>query len=89
MLPLLTFYESSQIAAIEVDEENVTWTVAGCNATLYLTAIDPVQLQIGNVLCSITDLVPLATSFTARIIVFDISVPITAGSSVCSVSVYI
>ena len=84
---MLTFYQSSKFAAIEVDEENVTWTVAGCNATLYLTAVDPVQLQIGSVLCSTTDLVPLATSFTARIIVFDISVPITAGSSVCSVFV--
>lgn len=50
--------------------------------TIHLTAIDPVHLNIGSVLCPPTDLVPLATNFTARIIVFDIDVPITAGASV-------
>jgi elongation factor 1 alpha-like protein len=65
-----------------VEEESVPWAAAGSNATLYLTAIDPVHLAIGNVLCSTTDVIPLATVFTARIIVFDIQVPITAGTSV-------
>jgi elongation factor 1 alpha-like protein len=50
--------------------------------TLYLTAIDPVHLSIGFVLCPPTALVPLATAITARIIVFDIQVPILAGTSV-------
>lgn len=68
--------------AIEVEEESVPWAAAGSNATLYMTAIDPVHLAIGSVLCSTTDLVPLATIFTARIIVFDIQVPITVGTSV-------
>ncbi|KAG6919272.1 hypothetical protein DXG01_007404 [Tephrocybe rancida] len=71
------------LLAIEVDDENVPWAAAGTNATLYLTSVDPVNLHIGSVLCSPTDLVPLATSFSARIIVFDILVPITAGTSVC------
>ena len=50
--------------------------------TLYLTAIDPIQLNVGSVLCSPSALVPLVTTFTARVIVFDIQVPITAGVSV-------
>ena len=50
--------------------------------TLYLAAIDPVNLNIGSVLCPPSNLIPLATHFTARIIVFDIQVPITAGASV-------
>lgn len=50
--------------------------------TLYLTSIDPVHLNIGSVLCSPLDIIPLARSFTARIIVFDIQVPITTGASV-------
>lgn len=54
---------------------------------LNLTSIDPVNLGIGSVLCPQNDLVPLATTFTARIIVFDIAVPITAGSSVRTVYV--
>ena len=68
--------------AIEIDDVSVPWAAAGSNATLYLTAIDPVNLSIGSVLCPPGDLVPLATHFTARIIVFDIQVPITAGASV-------
>ncbi|KAG6831884.1 hypothetical protein H0H92_007001 [Tricholoma furcatifolium] len=70
------------VTAIEVDEQNVPWAAAGSNATLYLTSVDPVNLSIGSVLCSTADIVPLATSFSARIIVFDIQVPITAGTSV-------
>ena len=57
------------------------WAAAGSNVTLSLTA-DPVHLVIGNVLCPPTDLVPLVTVFTARIIVFDVQLPITAGASV-------
>ena len=52
------------------------------NVTLYLTAVDPVHLNIGSVLCPPTNLIPLVTVFTARIIVFDIQVPILAGTSV-------
>ena len=58
------------------------WAAAGSNATFYLTAVDPINLNIGSVLCPPDNLVPLATHFTARIIVFDIQVPITAGVSV-------
>lgn len=59
------------------------WAAAGSNATLHLIAVDPIHLTIGNVLCSMIDLLPLVTMFTARIIVFDIQRPITAGTSVC------
>lgn len=68
--------------AIEVEEENVPWAAAGSNVNIQLTSIDPVNLIVGSVLCPPADLVPLATSFLARVIVFDIQVPITAGSSV-------
>lgn len=47
-----------------------------------MTAVDPLHLNIGSVLCPPNAPVPLATIFTARIIVFDIQVPITAGASV-------
>ena len=53
------------IIAIEVDEESKQWAAAGSNATLYLTNVDPIHLNIGSVLCPPSDLVPLTTSFTA------------------------
>jgi elongation factor 1 alpha-like protein len=52
--------------------------------TLYLAQIDPIHLNIGSVLCplAIPELVPLATSFSAQILVFDISQPIITGTPV-------
>ena len=73
---------SNPALAIDLDERSVSWAAAGSNATLYLTTIDPIHLNIGSVLCPPNDLVPLATCFSARIIVFDIQLPITSGTSV-------
>ena len=47
-----------------------------------LTGVDPISLNVGSVLCRPGQIVPLASSFTAKIIVFDIQIPITAGTSV-------
>lgn len=73
-------------AAIEVEDESQPWAAAGSSVTLNLTSIDPAQVNIGTVLCPITETIPLATVFSAKIIVFDIQVPITAGTSVCIVA---
>ncbi|KAH8118532.1 EF Tu GTP binding domain-containing protein [Phellopilus nigrolimitatus] len=74
--------ETAIVKSIEVDDEGVPWAAAGSNATLYLTNVDPIQLNIGSVLCPPTDIVPLTASFIARIIVFDIQLPITIGAPV-------
>ncbi|KAL6298107.1 EF Tu GTP binding domain-containing protein, partial [Sparassis latifolia] len=81
-LRILPGDESATVKSIESYEKTVPWAIAGSNVVLYLTAVDPVHLAIGSVLCRPTDLVPLATVFTARVMVFDIQVPITAGASV-------
>ena len=52
---------------------------AGQNVNLYLAGIDPIHLNIGSVLCPLSDFVPLATKFTAQILVFDIAFPLIAG----------
>lgn len=81
-LRILPGDETGIVKAIETETENLPWAAAGMNVTLYLTAVDPVHLNIGSVLCPPTNLIPLVTVFTARIIVFDIQVPILAGTSV-------
>jgi elongation factor 1 alpha-like protein len=70
--------------AIERDDESVQYASAGQNVTLYLAQIDPIHLNIGSVLCplAIPELVPMATTFTAQILVFDISQPIITGTPV-------
>ncbi|EJD01255.1 EF Tu GTP binding domain-containing protein [Fomitiporia mediterranea MF3/22] len=81
-LRILPGDETAIVKSIEVDDENKPWAAAGSNATLYLTNVDPINLTIGSILCPPSDLVPLTTSFTARIIVFDIELPITIGAPV-------
>lgn len=65
--------------AIEREEETVPYASAGQNVNLYLAGIDPIHLSIGAVLCPLSDPVPLATKFTAQILVFDIAFPLIAG----------
>ena len=69
--------------AIEIEDESHPWAAAGSNVTVNLASIDPVHINIGTVLCPLTDTIPLVSVFTAKIIVFDIQIPITAGTSVC------
>lgn len=58
------------------------WAMAGAYVTIALVNIDPVNLNIGSVLCYPGEATPLATVFKAQIIVFDIPAPITSGASV-------
>jgi elongation factor 1 alpha-like protein len=74
--------ETAVVKAIETETDRVQWAAAGTNVTLYLTEIDPIHLDTGRVLCPQTHPVELASAFTARIIVFDIQVPILAGTSI-------
>ncbi|KAK4046544.1 hypothetical protein OIV83_005996 [Microbotryomycetes sp. JL201] len=74
--------ESGIVRALEVDGEIVPFAVAGSNATVFLSGIDILQLSVGSVLCPPHQLVPVASSFTAQIMVFDLKYPMTAGYSV-------
>ncbi|KAI0824664.1 EF Tu GTP binding domain-containing protein [Trametes gibbosa] len=74
--------ESATVKAIDSDGESLPWAGAGSNVNVTLTGVDPISLNIGSVLCRPSHLIPLTSTFTARIIVFDIQVPITAGASI-------
>jgi elongation factor 1 alpha-like protein len=67
---------------ISYEGDNLHWAAAGQTVTIYVTGVDPIHLNVGSILCPPTSIVPLVTTFTARIIVFDITTPITAGASV-------
>ncbi|KDQ64952.1 hypothetical protein JAAARDRAFT_117557 [Jaapia argillacea MUCL 33604] len=81
-LRMLPGDETCVVKSIDLEDANVQWAADGSNVTLYLTSVDPVHLSVGTVLCPPEHLVPLATVFSARVLVFDIQVPITAGTSV-------
>ncbi|TIC04515.1 hypothetical protein E3Q17_00391 [Wallemia mellicola] len=73
--------EFAIVKMIEVDNDSVPFASAGTNVTVYLANIDPINLSIGSVLCSPTDLVPLASKFIAQILLFDINIPILPGTT--------
>ncbi|KAE8269739.1 hypothetical protein A4X09_0g2593 [Tilletia walkeri] len=74
--------ETAVIRAIEADDEQVSWAVAGSNVTLYLTSIDQVHVNIGSVLCTPGAEVPICSTFLAQVLVFEPSYPLVAGSQV-------
>ncbi|CCM03373.1 uncharacterized protein FIBRA_05503 [Fibroporia radiculosa] len=82
LLRILPGDGTTYIKSISNDDQSLPWVVDGSNVILYLTSVDPVHLSIGSVLCRPSDLISLATVFTARVIIFDIDIPITAGASI-------
>jgi elongation factor 1 alpha-like protein len=79
---MIRFFTHVTVLAIELEDDAVPWAAAGSSVQIQLVSVDTVHLGIGSVLCPVNDVVPLATVFTARIIVFEIEFPITAGVSV-------
>ncbi|KAH9938501.1 uncharacterized protein B0H18DRAFT_1205725 [Fomitopsis serialis] len=70
------------VKSIMSDDKSLPWAIDGANVIVYLTSVDPAHLAIGSVLCRPSDVIPLSSSFTARVIIFDIDIPITVGASV-------
>lgn len=57
----------------------------GDQATITLSGIEIQNVSVGNILCDPQNPIPVASKFEARIVVFNIAVPITKGYSVSAV----
>lgn len=72
--------EQATVKQIHIDDTNlITSAFAGDQITLTLSGIDISTITIGSVICHTKDVVSTATRFQARIIVFNVKVPITNG----------
>ncbi|KAI9488306.1 P-loop containing nucleoside triphosphate hydrolase protein [Zychaea mexicana] len=71
--------EIGVIKALQVNDDTATWGAAGDSVLMSLTGLDIMNLSSGCVLCNPLHPVPVTTSFTAQIVVFDLKVPITNG----------
>ncbi|XP_011270409.1 hypothetical protein CAOG_08779 [Capsaspora owczarzaki ATCC 30864] len=71
--------EIGTVKAIEIHEEGVTWAAAGDAASILLDKVDPIHFAVGCMLTEVDRPVPVHSSFRAKIIVFDVKVPITHG----------
>ncbi|CAG8519580.1 14783_t:CDS:10 [Dentiscutata erythropus] len=71
--------ESGVVKSLIVNEESSKWAAAGDSVMLTLTDLDILQLKIGSILCPPSQPVPVTSHFLARIVVFDVKIPITRG----------
>lgn len=74
--------EQATIKQINVDESNSvsnSLAFAGDQVVITLSGIDAPNVTVGSVICHAKDIVPIASRFQARIIVFNIKMPITNG----------
>ncbi|KAH8925250.1 hypothetical protein BT69DRAFT_1332309 [Atractiella rhizophila] len=74
--------ELAVVRSIETDGGLVQWAAAGTNVSAFLSGIDQVYLSSGSVLCEETNVIPLASTFEAQIVVFDLKYPLTIGAQV-------
>lgn len=72
--------EQANVKQINIDETNSTTTAfAGDQVTTTLSGIDATNITVGSVICHTKDVVPIASRFQARIVVFNVKMPITNG----------
>lgn len=65
--------------AVSLDELPMQTVFAGDQASVTLAGVDMQNVGVGYILCDPAKPVPVASKFEARIVVFNITVPITKG----------
>lgn len=65
--------------SISIDEVSHDVVFAGDQATVTLSGIDMQNVSVGDILCDPQSPVQIATKFEARIVVFNVKVPIIKG----------
>lgn len=71
--------ELSVVKSLFIEDLSQNVVFAGDQATVTLSGIEMQNVTIGNVLCDPQNSVPIASKFQARIVVFNLTVPITKG----------
>lgn len=71
--------EMSVAKSLFIEDLSQNVVFAGDQATVTLSGIEMHNVSIGNILCDPQNTVPVATKFQARIVVFNLTVPITKG----------
>ncbi|KAK9338875.1 hypothetical protein LIPSTDRAFT_140341 [Lipomyces starkeyi NRRL Y-11557] len=74
--------ETATIKSITIADQQNDWAVAGDNVQIALSNIDIVHLRAGDILCTSSSPVRCAKTFSARIIVFHLRIPLIKGSNI-------
>lgn len=71
--------EVATIKQILIDEAAQTSAFAGDQISVALTGVDVSSVSVGSILSDVQHVIPIATKIQARIVVFNVKVPITIG----------
>ncbi|XP_010789990.1 HBS1-like protein isoform X1 [Notothenia coriiceps] len=71
--------ETCTVKGITLHDEPLDWAAAGDHVSLTVTGMDIIKINVGYVFCDPKEPVRVCTRFRARILLFNIEVPITKG----------
>uniref|UniRef100_A0A667XIY8 HBS1-like protein n=1 Tax=Myripristis murdjan TaxID=586833 RepID=A0A667XIY8_9TELE len=71
--------ETCTVKGITLHDEALDWAVAGDHVSLTVTGMDIIKINVGCVFCDCKEPIRVCTRFRARILLFNIEVPITQG----------
>ncbi|XP_035664390.1 HBS1-like protein isoform X2 [Branchiostoma floridae] len=71
--------ETATVKGIAIHDFPMNWACAGDHATLTITGTDIMKVSVGSVLCDLANPILAASRIRARVIIFNIEVPITKG----------
>uniref|UniRef100_A0A3B3QP65 HBS1-like translational GTPase n=1 Tax=Paramormyrops kingsleyae TaxID=1676925 RepID=A0A3B3QP65_9TELE len=71
--------ETCTIKGIALHEEPIEWAAAGDHVSLTVTGMDIIKINVGCVFCDLKEPIRACSRFRARILLFNIEVPITQG----------
>uniref|UniRef100_A0A1A7WXW2 HBS1-like protein n=1 Tax=Iconisemion striatum TaxID=60296 RepID=A0A1A7WXW2_9TELE len=71
--------ETCTVKGITLHDEALDWAAAGDHISLTVTGMDIIKINVGCVFCNPKEPIRACTRFRARILLFNIEVPITQG----------
>ncbi|KAH0622321.1 hypothetical protein JD844_024514 [Phrynosoma platyrhinos] len=71
--------ETCTVKGIALHNETVDWAAAGDHVSLTLTGMDIIKINVGCIFCSPKEPIKACTRFRARVLIFNIEIPITKG----------
>ncbi|XP_005390555.1 PREDICTED: HBS1-like protein isoform X1 [Chinchilla lanigera] len=71
--------ETCTARGITLHDEPVDWAAAGDHVSLTLVGMDIIKINVGCIFCGPKEPIKACTRFRARILIFNIEIPITKG----------
>ncbi|XP_026521928.1 HBS1-like protein isoform X1 [Notechis scutatus] len=71
--------ETCTVKGIALHEQPVDWAAAGDHISLTLTGMDIIKINVGCIFCCPKEPIKTCTRFRARVLIFNIEIPITKG----------